>query len=136
MLEKNIDIFLVSDTKLDLLPSAQFKIGFTIPYRYDRNDKGGGLLLHIREDIPSRLLQPKSQCNIESIFVEINLKKRNWFLNCSHSPHRNSVSSHLEFLNHVIDEHTKTHDNFIFIGDFNVGIDENSVKNFFCVFKV
>ena len=92
MLDKNIDIFLTSETKLyDSFPSAPFKIeGFTTPYRYDRNDKGGGLLLYIREDIPSRLLQCKSQCNIESLSVEINLRKRKWFLNYSHDPHRNS----------------------------------------------
>ena len=29
-----------------------------------------------------------------------------------------------------MDERSKTYDNFIFIGDFNVGIDENSMKNF------
>ena len=124
MLNKNIDIFLISETKLDdSFPSAQFEIeGFITPYRYDRKDKGGGLLLHIREDIPSSLLQSKSQCNVESLSVEINLKKSQWFLNCSYNPHRNSVPSHLDCLNCVIDEHSKTYDNFIFIGDFNVDI--------------
>ena len=39
--------------------------GFTTSYRQDRNDEGGGRLLYIREDIPSRLLQCKSQCSIE-----------------------------------------------------------------------
>ena len=132
MLDKNVDIFLISETKLDdSFPLVQFKIeGFTTPYRYDRNDKGGGLLLYIREVIPSRLLQRKSQRNIESLSVEISLRKRKSFLNCSYNPHRNSISSHLECLNRVIDEHSKTYDNFIFIGDFNVGIDENSMKNF------
>ena len=83
MLDKIIDIFLIFETKLDdSFPSAQFKIeGLTTPYRYVRNDKGGGLLLYIGEDIPSRLLQCKSQRNIESLFVEINLGKRKWFLN-------------------------------------------------------
>ena len=38
------------------------------------------------------------------------------------------VRIHLEFLNPVIDEHSKTYDNFIFIEDFNVVI--NSMKNF------
>ena len=33
-------------------------------------------------------------------------------------------------LKHVIDEHSKTYDNFIFIGDFNEVIDENSMKHF------
>ena len=117
MLDKNVDIFFISATKLDdSFPSAQFKIeGFSIPYRYDRNNKGGALIVCIREDIPSLLLQCKSQRNIESISVEINLRKRKWFLNCSYNPHRNSVSSHLECLNRVIDEHSKTYDNFILI---------------------
>ena len=63
MLEKNIEDFLISEMKQDdSFPSAQFKIeGFTAPYRYDSNDKGGGLVLYVREDIPSRLLQCKSQ---------------------------------------------------------------------------
>ena len=98
MLDKNIDILLIPETKLDdSFPSAQFKIeGFTILYEYDGNDKGGGLLLCIREDIPSRLLQCKCQCNTESFSVKINLRKRKWFLNCSYNPHGNSISSHLE----------------------------------------
>ena len=87
--------------------------------------------MYTREDIPSRLLQCKTQCNIESPFVVINLKKRKWFLNCSYNPHRNSISSHLECLNRVIDEHSKTYDNFIFIGDFDEGIDENTMKSFY-----
>ena len=78
MLDKNVDIFLISETKLDdLFPLAQFKTeDFTIPYRYDRNDKGGGLLFNIRKDIPSRLLQYTSQCNIEIPSIEINLRKK------------------------------------------------------------
>ena len=59
VLDKNVEIFLSSEAKLDnLFPSAQFKIeGFTTPYIYERNDKVGGILLHVREDIPPRLLQ-------------------------------------------------------------------------------
>ena len=77
MLDKNVDIYLISETKLDdPFPSTQFKIeGFTTPYWYDRNDKGGDLLSYIRENISSSLLQCKSQGNIESLSVEINLRK-------------------------------------------------------------
>ena len=85
MLNKNVNIFLISEAKLDnSFPLAQLKLeGFTSPYRYDRNDKGGGLLLYIWEDVPSRLFRCKSQCNIESPSVEINLRKTKKFLNCS-----------------------------------------------------
>ena len=42
----------------------------------------------------------------------------------------NSVSGHLECLNRVNDEHSKTYENFIFIGGFNAGIKENSMNHF------
>ena len=52
----SLDLLLVSETKLDdSFPTAQFLMsGFCKPYRLDRCSNGGGLLLYIREDIPSR----------------------------------------------------------------------------------
>ena len=66
--DNNIDLLLISETKLDdSFPTPQFQMkGFSVPYRYDRNGKGGGLLLYIREDIQSKLLISKSKCNIET----------------------------------------------------------------------
>ena len=89
--------------------------GFSVPYRYG---KGGGLLLCIREDIQSRLLISKSKRNIETLSVAVDLRKRKWFLNCSYNPHQNLNLSQLEGLNRFIDEHSKSFDNFTFIGDF------------------
>ena len=44
LIDKNVDIFLISESKLDsTFPDSQFFIhGFHSPYRRDRNDKGGG----------------------------------------------------------------------------------------------
>ena len=39
--------------------------------------------MYIMEDISSRLLSNKSKTGIETISVEINLRKRKWFLNFS-----------------------------------------------------
>ena len=69
-----IDILLISETKLDdTFPLNQFILeGFTPPYSLDRTTHGGGLMLFVREDIPSKLLpniDPSG--NIENIFVEI-----------------------------------------------------------------
>ena len=86
----NMD-FLISETKLDdSFPTVQFQMKcFSVSYRYDRNGKGGGLLLYIGEDIQSKLLISKSKCNIETLSVAVNLRKRKWFLNCSHNPYQN-----------------------------------------------
>ena len=101
--------------------------GFSVPYRYNRNGKGGGLLLYIRENMRSKLLISKSKCNIQTLSVAVNLRKRKWFLNCSYNPHQNLISNHLECLNRLIDEHCSSFDNFIFIGDFNVSTNHNSM---------
>ena len=58
LIAENIDILLISETKLNnTFPESQFLIsGFQPPYREDRNEKGGGLLLYFREHIPSKKL--------------------------------------------------------------------------------
>ena len=58
IINKNIDVLLISETKIDSsFPSAQFHLeGYATPYRLDRNANGGGILLYIREDVPSKLL--------------------------------------------------------------------------------
>ena len=118
----NIDILLISETKLaDSFPSAQFLIkGFCAPYRFDRNSKGGGLLFYIREDIPSKILTYSSNCDIETLLVKINLRKRKWLLNGSYNPNKSQISHHLECLNSLLDEYSKKYENYVFIGDFKV----------------
>ena len=53
-MEENVDILLISETKLnDTFPNRQCLIAdFHPPYQEDRNDNGGGLLLYAREHIP------------------------------------------------------------------------------------
>ena len=57
IIDDNIDLLLKSEIKLDdSFPPAKFQIkGFSVPYRYYRNGKGGGLLRYIRDDIQSKL---------------------------------------------------------------------------------
>ena len=49
---------MISDTKLDpSFPNGEFHShDFSEPYRFDRNGNGGGILLYIREDVPSKLI--------------------------------------------------------------------------------
>ena len=74
-----LDILLVSESKLDeSFPISQFAIpGFATPYRLDRTANGGGLLMYIREHIPSRAvnIKPHNQ-SFECIFMELNLYKK------------------------------------------------------------
>ena len=73
-----IDVLLLSETKIDkMFPLEPFLIsGFAKPIRLDRNSRGGGIMLFIRDNIPFRLLKPGNlPSNIEALFIEINLRK-------------------------------------------------------------
>ena len=63
------------------------------------------------EDVSSRLLGNKSKTGIETISVEINLRKRKWFLNFSYNLKKKFILNHLERLNCKF---SKNYDNLIF----------------------
>ena len=123
---------MISETKLDeTFPAAQFFLqGFCDPYRFDRNRNSGGIMLYIREDIPSRLIEKKLRNNSEYFFVEINLRKKKWLLCCSYNPHKNSISTHIDFLRRERDLHSSNYENFILLGDFNSEMTDKNLKDF------
>ena len=86
-----------------------------MPYRYDRNSMGGGILLYIRDDTPTKLLKHDFGNNIESLSVEINLRKRKWCFNCSYNPHKSKILNHQNYLNLVFNKYSEINANFIFI---------------------
>ena len=122
---------MISETKVDeSFPSNHFLLdGYSVPFRFDRNGNGGGILLYIREDIPSKLLSMNK--NIEGFFVEINFhKKKKWLLSCSHNPTKMRISNHLAELSKSTDLYLTKYDQLLFLGDFNGGFEDSTVKNF------
>ena len=65
---------MISKTKLDesFLTSQFFMNGFSSPHRLDRNCNGGGILLYIREDIPSKLLSIERDLTKEFFLGDFN----------------------------------------------------------------
>ena len=71
---------MISETKLDeSFPLDQFLLdGYSVPFRFDRNWNGGGILLYIREDTSSKLLSMNKN---RWFFLEINVRnKKKWLL--------------------------------------------------------
>ena len=64
----------ISETKLDeSFPNGQFKIPrYALPCRLDRDQFGGGIMVFVREDIPSRALSLNK--STESLFIELNFR--------------------------------------------------------------
>ena len=50
-----------------------------MPYRLDRNKNGGGIIIYVREDIPTKILTKHNLPeDIEGIFLEIKFRKFKW----------------------------------------------------------
>ena len=69
-------MLIISETILDeSFPSMQFNIdGYNI-FRSDRNAKGGGILMYVRDDIACKLI-PMRNSTIEGFFIELKLRKK------------------------------------------------------------
>ena len=52
-------------------------------------------MIYGREDIFAKLLSREFPF-AESFFVEINLNKKKWMINCSYNPHINNVENNLD----------------------------------------
>ena len=83
MVSGYFDVIIVTETKLDdSFPKEQLYIdGFSIPYRLDINRNGGGLMIYIQDDIPSKMLTKHNLPeDTEPAFIELKLRKYEWLL--------------------------------------------------------
>ena len=79
LLYDNLNLLVINETKLDnSFPNAHFQIHVYKCLRKDKNIFGGGL--YINEDIPSKQIHTKLLEGLESICIEMNLRKRKWLL--------------------------------------------------------
>ena len=126
----NLDILLISETKLDdSFPSAKFLFnGFSKSYRLGRCLNGGGIFLYIRDDIPARLLSNSNKT--ESIFPEINFRKKIWLICAYYIPHKSKISNHLHHLGESWDNYIKNYDKIILLRDFNSEFSESFLNDF------
>ena len=83
---------MIFKTKLDdSFPDDQFLTrGYHAPFRFEHNKNVGGIMLHVREDILSKLLSHDFPFT-ESYFVDINLYKNKWLIDCSSNPPNSNI---------------------------------------------
>ena len=89
--------------------------------------KGGEILLYIQEDISSNLLTIEKK-PIEGFYVELNLNKNKWFVNCSYNPHKISIDYHQLTLNGSLHAYSSTSEKIVILGYFNAGTEDNYMK--------
>ena len=130
IIKNNVDILMISEKELDSsFPNEQFQFhGYSEPYRLDRNGNGGGILVFIREDIPTKLID--SQMKIEGFFIELNLRRKKWLLCCCFNSKYSQISHHLKEIGKNLDVLTSKYDNIILMDDFNAEPPDTVVSDF------
>ena len=133
---KNLDILTIQETKLDpSFPPEQFTIeGYSKPYRLDRNRDGGGVLIYVREDIPSKLLEKHSFTQyVEGLFIEINLRKTKFLFfggyRSEHQQYGLPKTDFLEQLRFGLDKYCN-YEKILIAGDFNIDTEEEVLEEF------
>ena len=125
LVENNIDVLVIGETKLDAtFPEKQFLInGFKKPYRKDRNNRGGGVMIYVREDIPSQEKDNNLPSNVEALLVEINLRKLKFLLiGTYHSTNEIYGTTDDVFLHEIgtVLDFYSSYDKFLIVGDLNM----------------
>ena len=133
LIEGKIDIFVVSETKIDSsFPSSQFSLdGFAEPLRRDRNIHGGGVLMYYRNNLPFKEVKPISfPADVEVIFAELTLRKAKWLIVGGYNPDKKKISYFLSHISKALDKLMGNYDNLLLIGDFNSVISEKDMVDF------
>ena len=103
--------------------------GSGTPFRLNRNQNVGGIMLSIRNDIPAKVISIDGR-PIESFYVQLNFQKKKWLLIFPCNPKHSSIESHLDSVSNSIDSLSSKYDNFILLGDFNSWMEDSPMKAF------
>ena len=71
---------------------------------------------------------------IEGFCIEINIRKKKWFLVCTYNPNKNLILNHLKEIGKKFDKYSSKYDNFIVLVDLNSEPTELAVKDFCQIF--
>ena len=124
-----IDILTICETKIDeSFPTKQFIIvGYSIIDRFERNDRGGGLMLIVKDHLLTSSLDKYCFLNeIEIFCIELSLRKKKWLIFCGYNSHKHLLKHHLFQIESAINFDSNTYENLIVLGDFNVETSEQS----------
>ena len=82
-------------------------------------------MLFLRENIPAKLIDSEAP-PVEGLYVEVNLRKQKWLISCFYNSNKPMISQHVEALAKNMDLYSSTYENFVFLGDFNAGMEHSA----------
>ena len=112
-------------------PINQFSIRGYQFFRRDHNRFGGGLMLHIKENIPCK---PSTDHPVFSDFelmaFELHQSKRKWLLLGIYKPHSENDIEFLNRISSIIAYYLRIYVNVLTIDDFNLSVDNSHLEDF------
>ena len=102
----NVDVLAILETELD----DSFPAGCASPFRLDRNQNGGGILVFVRKDIPGKSLSSEEK-PVEAFLFELNFHKKKWLVFCSYNPSKSNISRHSYTLRKSLDLYSAHYEN-------------------------
>ena len=102
------------------------------PLRADRNQHGGGLLIYINEGVPAKEVSTSGLTakEIEIKVIEINLHKIEWLFIGIYRPLSQSEKFFFEEISKNMEHYFTNYENFLVVGDFNLGEENSILKDF------
>ena len=123
---KYVEVLVITEAKLeDTFLTSQFLVtGFSEPYRLNRNRKRGGIMIFIRDDIPSEMLTKHVfQDDIEVLFIKLIFRKAKWLLYGTYHPPTQSDSYYFNSLHKALDLYSHFNKKLL-VGDFKTEVSD------------
>ena len=124
----NIDLLMISERKIDnsFPPGQCYICGF------------GLLIRHNRENIVERLCYMLMKIKLLSseanpsvgFYVEMNLCKKKWLIDCSYNPEKENISKHTTAMRQSLELYSTRYENIIVLGGFNVEVQNKCLMDF------
>ena len=122
IIQNKVDVLVLTETKMDSSFSDQqiYIEGFCLPFRLDRNIHGGGILIYVREDIPSKALNKHVlREDVEAVFTELNLREQKRILRATCHSFSQKDGYCFYHMGKAIDTYHQIYDKFLLTRDFN-----------------
>ena len=120
-----LDIFCVDETKIDeSFPDAQFIIeNYQFPpFRRDRNSKGGGKIVYIKQGLIAKRLRHFETKVSETICIEVTLSKKKWCILFAYRPPKQSKDLFFQEMSNSLNQIVNEYENFVIAGDLNINL--------------
>ena len=120
---KFVDLCHICETKLDdSFKKEQFSIYSFKMYRRDRDENGGGQIVYIRSDLPSRRLEHLESTALESIVCEVQLRSDKWGFVFVYRPPGMNDNTAISELDIILNKVLTKYDYIFLSGDINFNL--------------